>query len=64
MKWFWNLLSWLFCTSTAMVGYHIHHSVFWAIVDFIFAPIAWIKWLICQEVTLRIIKETFGFFFA
>ncbi len=53
----------IFCIITAMVGYHIHGSIFWAIVDWFFAPLAWAKWLICQEVTLSIIKETFAFFF-
>jgi hypothetical protein len=47
---------------TAMIGYTIHNSIGWAIVDFLFAPIAWCKWLICQEVNLSIIKETFHFF--
>jgi hypothetical protein len=30
--------------------------------DFIFWPIAWCKWLICQQVNLTIIKATFSFF--
>lgn len=52
----------IFTLPTAMIGYHIHGSVFWSIVDFIFWPIAWAKWLILQEVNLTIIKETFQFF--
>ncbi len=52
----------LFDISTAMVGKAIHHSTFWAIMDFIFAPLAWIKWFICQEVTLSIIKSAFAWF--
>ena len=47
---------------TAMVGYTIHHSIFWSIMDFLFTPLVWIKWLICQEVNLTIIKQTFQFF--
>lgn len=47
---------------TAIIGYEIHGSLFWAIVDFIFYPIAIVKWLICQELTLSIIKEAFSFF--
>jgi hypothetical protein len=47
---------------TAMVGYTIHHSIFWSIMDFLFTPLTWIKWLICQEVNLTIIKQTFQFF--
>ena len=53
----------IFSVMTSMIGYHIHHSIFWAIVDFIFTPIAWIKWFICQEVTMTIIRDTFSFFF-
>ena len=47
---------------TAMIGYTIHKSIFWSIMDFMFAPLAWIKWLICHEVTLDIIKKTFDWF--
>jgi hypothetical protein len=48
--------------ATAMIGYNIHGSIFWSIMDFIFVPIVWAKWLICQEVNLTIIKGTFEFF--
>jgi hypothetical protein len=47
--------------ATAMIGYTIHGSLFWAIMDFLFMPFAWIKWLICQEVSWTIIKHTFEF---
>lgn len=46
---------------TAMIGYQIHSSFFWGVVDFVFWPIVWIKWLILHEVSLSIIKETFSF---
>lgn len=48
---------------TSMIGYTIHNSIFWSIIDFIFWPFAWIKWFIYQEVSVSIIKETFSFFF-
>jgi hypothetical protein len=48
---------------TAMVGYTIHGSLFWSIIDFIFAPLVWLKWLICHDVNLSIIKQTFTWFF-
>jgi hypothetical protein len=51
------------CTATAMIGHTIHHSVFWSIVDFFFWPIAWIKWLVCHEVSMATIRQTFSFFF-
>lgn len=49
-------------TATAMIGYRIHSSIFWAVVDFFFYPLAWIKWLVMHQVNLSIIKETFAFF--
>lgn len=59
-----KILAVLFSTATAMIGYHIHNSIFWSIMDFIFSVLAWVKWLICQEVNLTIIKETFSFFLS
>ena len=48
----------------AIIGYTINQgSVFWSIIDFIFWPLAWLKWVICQEVTLTIIKHSFDWFF-
>ena len=52
-----------FAVCTAIVGHAIHHSLFWSVCDFIFSPVAWVKWIICQEVTLSIIKSAFSFFF-
>jgi len=54
----------IFCVLVAMVGYHIHNSIFWSIMDFIFTPITIIKWLIYHEITMNVIKETFSWFFA
>lgn len=47
----------------AMLGYTIHGSIFWSIIDFLFWPIAIIKWIICHELTLAIIQKTFAWFF-
>lgn len=52
----------LMAIATAMIGYTIHASLFWSIVDFLFMPVAWAKWLICQEVSCSIIVRTFHFF--
>jgi hypothetical protein len=57
-----SLIYFLLSIATAMVGYTIHNSLFWSIVDFFFTPIAWAKWLICHEVSWSIIKHTFEFF--
>lgn len=53
----------IFCLATAMIGYQIHGSLFWSLIDFILTPIVWCKWLIMHQVNLSIIKETFSFFF-
>ncbi len=57
-----RLLFIIIAIATAIIGYHIHGSIFWAIVDWIFWPIAWLKWLICQEVNMTIIRGAFEFF--
>ncbi|MDC7248577.1 MAG: hypothetical protein PQJ49_01500 [Sphaerochaetaceae bacterium] len=54
--------AWILGLPTAIIGHHIHGSIAWAIFDFLFYPIAWIKWLICQDVNMTIIKEAFDFF--
>ena len=47
-----------------MMGYTLNdNSLFWGIVDGIFYPIVLIKWIICEELTLTLIKQTFPFFF-
>jgi hypothetical protein len=51
----------ILCTATAMIGYTIHGSLFWSIMNFIFCPISWAKWLICKEVSFSVIKQTFAF---
>ncbi len=52
----------LFCVATAIIGNTKNHSLGWAILDGIFAPLAWVKWLICQEINLTIINHAFSFF--
>lgn len=54
----------IFSIGTAMIGHTIHGSVFWAIVDFLFVPCAWAWWLWYHQVTLAVIKATFGWFFG
>ena len=51
----------LLCAITSMIGYHIHGSIGWAIIDWLFMPIAWVKWLICHQINATVIKETFSF---
>ena len=51
------------CLFTSMIGYQIHGSIFWAIVDFFFAPLVFAKWLLYHQVSLAVIRQTFAFFF-
>ena len=55
---FWTV----FGLCTAIIGHAIHGSVFWSIMDFFFYPLAWIKWIICQQVNVSIIKGAFAWF--
>jgi len=52
-----------FCLFTSMIGYTIHGRLGWSIIDFIFAPLIWIKWAIYHDVNITIIKQTFEWFF-
>lgn len=58
-----KLMGLIIAVLTAMIGYTIHSSIFWSIIDFFFFPLAWIKWLIFHEVTMSVIKQTFAWFF-
>ena len=49
---------------TSVIGYTMHGSVFWMVVDFCFAPLVWVKWVWCHEMTLSVIRETFPWFFS
>lgn len=48
---------------TAMIGYQIHHNLFYSIINFIFTPISWIYWLLTDQVTIEIIRKTFPLLF-
>lgn len=61
MKRISGLLYFLFQIAVAMVGYHMHNDILWAIFDFIFAPLVAIYWLVTHQINLTLIKETFEF---
>jgi len=48
---------------TTIIGQTIHSSFWWGIVDFFCWPLVWVKWLICRDVTMSIIKDAFSWFF-
>lgn len=50
-------------TLTAAIGYHIHGGWFYTAIDFVFCPFVWMKWLLCHDVNMTIIKETLAWFF-
>ena len=57
--------------GTAMLAYPINVTagswcpLIWSIIDFLppFTFIAWIKWCVCHQVNMTLIKHTFSFFF-
>lgn len=53
----------IFALLTANIGYTIHNSIIWSIVDFFIFPLVWLKWIIFHEVTLMIIEKSFHWFF-
>jgi hypothetical protein len=53
----------IFNLAIAMIGFEIHSSYFWSVIDFMFSPIALAKFLICHELTLTVCKHAFSFFF-
>lgn len=53
----------LFCVATGMVGFTIHGSLGWSLINVLFSLFSWAKWLICHEVNVSIIKQTFSFIF-
>jgi hypothetical protein len=59
---FWSFVYLIVAVCTSMIGYAIHHNLFWSVLDFLFCPIVWAKWLICHQVTLSIIHSAFAFF--
>jgi hypothetical protein len=62
MKRLSELMYTIFCLLTAMIGYYKHGSIFWTIIDFIFAPLVWCKWLLFHQINISIIKNALGFF--
>ena len=52
----------IFAIPTGIIGHSIHGSFWWAIFDFLFWPVVWIKWFIFHEVTVTIIKNAFSWF--
>lgn len=59
---FYYFRFWVLGPATALIGYEIHRSIFWALMDMVFIPLAWVKWFVFHEVTITIIKSAFSFF--
>ena len=51
----------IIATGSFMVGYTIHGTVFYSILNFFFWPISLIYWLVTKQINLTVIKSTFGF---
>lgn len=60
------LYTWVYlilCTLTSIIGYNIHYSLFWSLIDFWLAPLIWVKWLVLKEVNITLINDSFNWFF-
>lgn len=56
--------NWVLAFIVGMLGYKLNgDSIIWGVIDGIFYPIVLIKWIICEELTLTLIANTFPFFF-
>jgi hypothetical protein len=53
-----------FAVMTSMVGHTMHGSIFFAIMDFLFTPFVWVKWIVLKQINLTIIENTFPWFFS
>ena len=53
----------LFDVFTAMISYKLYGSLLYAILAFIFSPLAWIYWLVTHAVNVSLIVSTFSWFF-
>ena len=63
MKQLGALIYLVFAIFTAKIGLAIHDSIFWAVMDFFFSPFAWLKWILCEQVNMTVIRQAFAFFY-
>jgi len=69
MKTFRTLLGIAICLGSSMIGYQINVTAgsscpfVWAVIDFFMWPLAWFKWLVCQQVNVTLVKQTFAALF-
>lgn len=65
---FATALSFIAGAATAILGVrvnaHLGDSPFWCVLDFLFWPITWVKWLVLHQVNMTTIREAFSFFLA
>jgi hypothetical protein len=59
-----QLIYTFFAILTTVIGWNMHHSIFFAVMDFLFWPLVWLKWLLLQQVTLSFIKSCFTNFLS
>ena len=69
MKTFRTLLGVAICLGSSMIGYQVNVAAgsscpfVWAAIDFFMWPLAWFKWLVCQQVNVTLVKYTFASLF-
>lgn len=58
------ILYFLFALFISNLGYYIHGSLFWSIIDFVFWPLVLLKWCWYREITVTVIQQCFSWFFT
>ena len=56
------ILYWIAGLFTSIIGYEIHQSVFYGIMNLLFWPFTWAYWLLTKGVSISLIKQAFEFF--
>lgn len=46
---------------TGLYGYFLHKSLFWSAIDAVFFPLAIVKWVIFNEISVNSIKHAIEF---
>ena len=57
-----DTLIFLLNITVAKIGYCIHGSIVWSIMDYLFPVFTIVKWFVYEEINMQIIKNCFNFF--
>jgi hypothetical protein len=63
MKDKFSITYFLFSIITMMISNELYHSPLYSIITFFLAPLAWVKWVAYDEVTLRVVQSAISSYF-